>query len=336
MPTFSRSLEQSLHRALALANQRHHECATLEHLLLALVGDQDAATLMRACNVDIEKLRRGLETYVQSELGELVTDGSEDSKPTAGFQRVIQRAVIHVQSSGRDEVTGANVLVAIFAERESPAAYFLQEQGMMRSDAVSYGIAKRTGLTERPPPVERQIGERRIGESAIMQDITIEIRRARSSDAEPLAATHDLAWRTAYQGIIPGPELDKLINRRGAEWWEGAIRKGSRIWILVFGDTVAGYTNYGRNRARSLPYTWEIYELYLRPEFQRRGFGRRLFEAARRDLTGSGVDSLIVWTLSDNAPAVAFFRALGGRQVARSSEKFGDTSLDKIAYAWPP
>jgi ATP-dependent Clp protease ATP-binding subunit ClpA len=154
MPTFSRSLEQSLHRALALANERHHEYATLEHLLLALVDDQDAAAVMRACNVDLDKLRRNLVAYVESELENLVTDGSGDSKPTAGFQRVIQRAVIHVQSSGREEVTGANVLVAIFAERESHAAYFLQEQEMTRYDAVNYishGIAKRPGLTEARP-----------------------------------------------------------------------------------------------------------------------------------------------------------------------------------------
>ncbi|MFA6268005.1 MAG: ATP-dependent Clp protease ATP-binding subunit ClpA [Pseudolabrys sp.] len=155
MPTFSRSLEQSLHRALALANERHHEYATLEHLLLAMIDDQDASAVMRACNVDLEKLRRSLVAYLESELENLITDGSEDSKPTAGFQRVIQRAVIHVQSSGREEVTGANVLVAIFAERESHAAYFLQEQDMTRYDAVNYishGIAKRPGLAE-PRPV---------------------------------------------------------------------------------------------------------------------------------------------------------------------------------------
>jgi ATP-dependent Clp protease ATP-binding subunit ClpA len=154
MPTFSRSLEQSLHRALALANERHHEYATLEHLLLALIEDQDAAAVMRACNVDLEKLRRSLVAYLESELDNLVTDGAEDSKPTAGFQRVIQRAVIHVQSSGREEVTGANVLVAIFAERESHAAYFLQEQDMTRYDAVNYishGIAKRPGMSESRP-----------------------------------------------------------------------------------------------------------------------------------------------------------------------------------------
>src|SRR5271154_5319972 len=154
MPTFSRSLEQSLHRALALANERHHEYATLEHLLLALIEDQDAAAVMRACNVDLDKLRRSLVAYLESELENLITDGAEDSKPTAGFQRVIQRAVIHVQSSGREEVTGANVLVAIFAERESHAAYFLQEQDMTRYDAVNYishGIAKRPGMSEARP-----------------------------------------------------------------------------------------------------------------------------------------------------------------------------------------
>jgi ATP-dependent Clp protease ATP-binding subunit ClpA len=155
LPSFSRSLEQSLHRALALANERRHEYATLEHLLLALVDDQDAAAVMKACSVDLEKLKKSLVGYIDSELENLVTDGSDDSKPTAGFQRVIQRAVIHVQSSGREEVTGANVLVAIFAERESHAAYFLQEQDMTRYDAVNYishGIAKRAGLSETRSP----------------------------------------------------------------------------------------------------------------------------------------------------------------------------------------
>jgi ribosomal protein S18 acetylase RimI-like enzyme len=167
-----------------------------------------------------------------------------------------------------------------------------------------------------------------------MHTFVNEIRRARSSDAVPLADTHDLAWRAAYQGIIPGPELDKLINRRGAEWWDGAIRKGSRISILQFGDTLAGYANYGRNRARSLAYDGEIFELYLRPEFQGLGFGRRLFSWVRRDLAQSGIKTMVVWALSDNMPAVGFYRTLGGRPVARSGEKFGSKMLDKIAYAW--
>src|SRR4029450_4567381 len=117
MPTFSRSLEQSLHRALALASERHHEYATLEHLLLALIEDQDAAAVMGAGNCALEKLRRGVTPFLESDRANLVTDGADDSKPAAGFQRVIQRAVIHVQSSGREEITGANGLVAIFAER---------------------------------------------------------------------------------------------------------------------------------------------------------------------------------------------------------------------------
>ncbi|WP_407050708.1 ATP-dependent Clp protease ATP-binding subunit ClpA [Methyloraptor flagellatus] len=155
MPSFSRSLEKALHQALHFANERRQEYATLEHLLLALLDDGDATAVMRACNVDIDVLRRNLVEYIDTELENLVTDGEDDSKPTAGFQRVIQRAVIHVQSSGREEVTGANVLVAIFAERESHAAYFLQEQDMTRYDAVNYishGIAKRVGMSENRAP----------------------------------------------------------------------------------------------------------------------------------------------------------------------------------------
>ena len=151
MPSFSRNLEQSLHRALAVANERHHEYATLEHLLLSLTDDAEAAAVLRACSIDLELLKKNLREYIDQELDNLVSDGREDAKPTAGFQRVIQRAVIHVQSSGREEVTGANVLVAIFAERESHAAYFLQEQDMTRYDAVNYishGIAKRPGLSD--------------------------------------------------------------------------------------------------------------------------------------------------------------------------------------------
>ncbi|HXR88462.1 MAG TPA: ATP-dependent Clp protease ATP-binding subunit ClpA [Stellaceae bacterium] len=147
----SRNLEKTLHRALAYANERRHEYATLEHLLLALIEDQDAIAVLRACSVDLEKLRRDVTHYVDNELGNLVSNHVEDAKPTASFQRVLQRAAIHVQSSGREEVTGANVLVAMFAERESNAVYFLQDQEMTRFDAVNYishGIAKAPGRSE--------------------------------------------------------------------------------------------------------------------------------------------------------------------------------------------
>ncbi|MGE5537201.1 MAG: ATP-dependent Clp protease ATP-binding subunit ClpA [Gemmatimonas sp.] len=141
----SRNLEQTLHRALAFANQRRHEYATLEHLLLALTEDQDAVAVFRACGVEIGKLRDSLVSFLDNELKSLTLSRPEDAKPTAGFQRVLQRAAIHVQSSGREEVTGANVLVALFSERESHAVFFLQEQEMTRLDAVNYishGIAK--------------------------------------------------------------------------------------------------------------------------------------------------------------------------------------------------
>ena len=151
MPSFSRNLEETLHRAVAYANQRKHEYATLEHLLLSLADDEDAAGVMKACDVDLAELKKTLVNYIDTELRALIVDDGEEAKPTAGFQRVIQRAVIHVQSSGRDDVTGANVLVAVFSERESHAAYFLQEQDMTRYDAVNYiahGIAKKAGASE--------------------------------------------------------------------------------------------------------------------------------------------------------------------------------------------
>ncbi|MDB5439762.1 MAG: clpA, partial [Caulobacteraceae bacterium] len=151
MPSFSRTLEETLNRAIAYANQRRHEYATLEHLLLSLVDDEDAAAVMKACDVDLSVLKRSLTQYIDTELTALVLQNGEDAKPTSGFQRAIQRAVIHVQSSGRDEVSGANVLVAIFSERESHAAYFLQEQDMTRYDAVNFiahGIAKKAGASQ--------------------------------------------------------------------------------------------------------------------------------------------------------------------------------------------
>ena len=112
MPSFSRNLEQSLHRALAIANERNHEYATLEHLLLSLTDDAEASAVLRACSIDLDLLRKNLRDYIERELENLVSDGRDDAKPTTGFNRVIQRAVIHVQSSGREEVTGANVLGA--------------------------------------------------------------------------------------------------------------------------------------------------------------------------------------------------------------------------------
>ncbi len=206
MPSFSKSLETALHRALEYANERSHEYATLEHLLAALLDDRDAAAVMRACNVDIEQLRTRVVEYLDNELGSLVSKGSTEAQPTTGFQRVIHRAVVHVQSSGREEVTGANVLVAIFAERESHAAFFLQEQDMTRFDAVQYishGIAKRPGMSE-PRSVrgvdenEQAEGaeEKKPGQDALNTYCVNLNRKARDGKIDPLIGREQEVLRT--------------------------------------------------------------------------------------------------------------------------------------------
>ncbi|MBU6445398.1 MAG: AAA family ATPase, partial [Alphaproteobacteria bacterium] len=204
MPSLSRSLEQALHRAIKLATDRHHEYATLEHLLLALLDDADAAQVMKACNVDSEALRLALQRYVDDELLTLVIEDGEDAKPTTGFQRVIQRAVLHVQNSGRDEVTGANVLVALFSERESHAVYFLQEQNMTRLDAVSYishGIAKRPGMTQQKPvrgAEEEEEGEKPTKQgSEALEAYCVNLNdKARSGRIDPLIGREAEVERT--------------------------------------------------------------------------------------------------------------------------------------------
>ncbi len=166
MPSLSPSLDAAIRKAVEYATERNHELVTLEHLLLALIDDRDAAAVMRACNVDLEELRDQLLDYVDNELENLVSSTDVEAAPTHSFQRVVQRALIHVQSSGRQEVTGANVLVAIFTERDSHAVYFLQQQDMSKLDAVqfiSHGIAKRSGMSE-PRAVRGADGEGNTGE----------------------------------------------------------------------------------------------------------------------------------------------------------------------------
>jgi len=197
LPSFSQSLEQALHRALEYANERSHEYATLEHLLLALLDDGDAAGVMRACNVDIEKIRRRVTEFLDEELDMHVSKNTVEAAPTTAFQRVIHRAVVHVQSSSREEVTGAQVLVALFAERESHAAFFLQEQEMTRFDAVQYishGIAKRPGMNE-PRQVrgvdeeggtEGAAGEKKPGADALNTYCVNLNKKARDGKIDPL------------------------------------------------------------------------------------------------------------------------------------------------------
>src|SRR6266849_1159571 len=264
MPTFSQSLEQSLHRALAIANERHHQYATLEHLLLSLIDDSDAAAVMRACSVDLDKLRTSLVNYLETEFENLVTDGADDAKPTAGFQRVIQRAVIHVQSSGREEVTGANVLVAIFAERESHAAYFLQEQEMTRYDAVNYishGIAKRPGLTESRPTrgvdeeTEQKSGEEPKKKGDALDNYCVNLnKKAREGKIDPLIGRDQEISRTIQvlcrrqknnplfvgDAGVGKTAIAEGLARRIVHGEVPDVLKGATVFALDMGTLLAG------------------------------------------------------------------------------------------------
>ncbi len=238
MPSFSNTLEQAIHSALALANARRHELATLEHLLLALIDEPDAAKVMRACSVDLEALRRTLVDFIDDDLSTLVTDveGSE-AVPTAAFQRVIQRAAIHVQSSGRTEVTGANVLVAIFAERESNAAYFLQEQDMTRYDAVNFiahGVAKDPSFGETRPvtgaeqPQETPKAEAGEAKESALSKYCVDLNtKARKGDVDPLIGRESeverciqvLCRRRKNNPLLVGdPGVGKTAIAEGLAW----------------------------------------------------------------------------------------------------------------------
>jgi len=166
-----------------------------------------------------------------------------------------------------------------------------------------------------------------------MKTGSIGIRRARLEDAAGIADVHDRAWRLAYRGMLPGVELERMISRRGERWWARAIRRRVAILVLDFDDEVRGYVTYGASRARSLPYRFEIYELYVEPEYVGLGFGRQLFEAAQSRLKPNAQD-LVVWTLADNEIACAFYSKLGGRAVATAEEQFGSVRVAKVAYCF--
>jgi ATP-dependent Clp protease ATP-binding subunit ClpA len=195
MASFSPVLEETIHRALTLASDRKHELATLEHLLLALLDDKDAAAVVTACSVDIEPLRADVTRYLDEDLASLIVEEFEEARPTAGFHRVIQRAVIHVQSSGREEVTGANALVALFAERESHAVYFLQERDMTRYDAVNYishGIAKNgTAAAPKSPTGAGEDSEEAQGKDPLAEYTVNLNQKAREGDIDPLIGRAD-------------------------------------------------------------------------------------------------------------------------------------------------
>ncbi|MGN6501199.1 MAG: AAA family ATPase, partial [Tsuneonella sp.] len=237
MPSFAQNLEKTLHAALAGASERRHEYATLEHLLLALVDDDDAAQVMVACGVDIAELGETVRRYLDEEYQKLESEDAADPQPTAGFQRVIQRAILHVQSSGKDVVTGANVLVALFSERDSDAVYFLQQQDMSRLDAVSFishGVGKGGAVAE-PREVKGADEEKSSksdkgkSESALKQ-FTVDLNeKAKSGKVDPL--------------IGRGPEVDRTVQ---------ILCRRSKNNPLYVGDPGVGKTAIAEGLARKI------------------------------------------------------------------------------------
>ncbi|TWG89029.1 ribosomal protein S18 acetylase RimI-like enzyme [Mesorhizobium sp. J18] len=167
-----------------------------------------------------------------------------------------------------------------------------------------------------------------------MKTLSIDIRQAEPQDADAIAYVHDRAWRGAYAGMIPHRALNAMIGRRGPKWWAHAIRRSATVLVLEISGEIVGYATLGRNRARQLPQQGEIYELYLSPEYQGIGLGRRLFAAAREMLAGHGFKGLIVWALEENAGALSFYAGAGGRDIAEGVEVFDQKALRKIAFAW--
>jgi ATP-dependent Clp protease ATP-binding subunit ClpA len=243
MPSFAQNLERTLHNALSHATERRHEYATLEHLLLALVDDEDAAQVMAACGVDLAELGEVVKQYLDSEYQSLKTEEDGEPQPTAGFQRVIQRAILHVQSSGKDTVTGANVLVALFSERDSYAVYFLQQQDMSRLDAVSFishGIGKggkqlenrsAEGAGDAPAGEDEKSGEGGAGKKETALDqFTVNLNaKAQSGKIDPL--------------IGRGPEVDRTIQ---------ILCRRSKNNPLYVGDPGVGKTAIAEGLARKI------------------------------------------------------------------------------------
>ncbi|HEY8943505.1 MAG TPA: AAA family ATPase, partial [Polyangiaceae bacterium] len=267
MPSFSRGLEKALHQAMNLARERAHEFATLEHLLLALTDDRDTIAVLNGCDVDVEALKGDLEDFINEELDSLVVPNGQDARPTAAFQRVIQRAVIHVQSSGKEEVTGANVLVAIFAERESHAAYFLEQQDMTRLDAVnfiSHGITKSGPAESRPVRGADEAGAghgedgapRQGGtQSSALADFCVNLNeKARNGKIDPLIGRDSelrrtiqvLCRRSKNNPIYVGDAgvgktaIAEGLARKIVEGTVPEVLRGATIYALDMGSLLAG------------------------------------------------------------------------------------------------
>ncbi len=167
-----------------------------------------------------------------------------------------------------------------------------------------------------------------------MYSITAETRRATVEDAQSISTIHMESWKSAYAGLVPFSALARMINRRGLDWWETAIRRSTIILVIEVGEEIAGYATLGPNRVNTLPFEGEVYEIYLRPEYQGIGLGTKLFADAKRELNHRGYKGLVVWSLTDNDPALSFYQNAGGRPIATGCEHFDEQRLEKTAFAW--
>ena len=238
MPSFAPALETTLHNALTHASERRHEYATLEHLLLALIDDEHASKVMQACGVELGELGDAVTQYLDTELDSLKVEGASDPSPTSGFQRVVQRAILHVQSSGKDEVTGANVLVALFSERESYAVYFLQQQDMSRLDAVSFishGVGKGTPAPERQETKGAAEEEKKVQDGKAKKDSALEQFTVNLNEKAGRGKVDPLIGRTA--------EVDRTIQ---------ILCRRSKNNPLYVGDPGVGKTAIAEGLARKI------------------------------------------------------------------------------------
>jgi ribosomal protein S18 acetylase RimI-like enzyme len=167
-----------------------------------------------------------------------------------------------------------------------------------------------------------------------MKTLSIDVRRAEPQDARAISEAHRVAWSQAYAGIIPHGALTRMLERRGENWWRKATRGSATLLVVDVAGTIAGYATLGLNRARALPQEGEIYELYLRPEYQGIGLGSMLFGEAQRLLKSLGCEGMVCWCLEDSEHAERFFRSNGGLDMAEGMENFGDSQLKKVGFVW--
>ncbi len=248
---FSKDLEYAIGQCYKHAREARHEYMTVEHLLLALIDNPSAETVLKACGADFQRLRGDLEHAISTSVATLAEDDTRDTQATLGFQRVLQRAVYHVQSSGKSEVTGANVLVAIFGEKDSYAVYYLNQQGITRLDVVnflSHGITKAGDASEaQNPDQSEQTGEGEGGEGRNdpLSEFTTNLNQmAREGRIDPLVGRADEIERTIQVLCRRRKNNPLYVGEAGVGKTAIAAGLARRIVDVEVPDVLGGATIY--------------------------------------------------------------------------------------------